>query len=146
MCSSSPVRTPKLKPIAEQASKGECWIPPKKDTSHPRAKEKPHQDGRRSKITFRIKPQTSQRCLKGSNKPSYATGPREPTRNRASPAFECLSISCRGSSQQWPTMRTGALAAADLGATVYRISPLGRGHHLPLHTATEQMTHKLENN
>ena len=34
---------------------GECWIPPKKDTLHPRAKEKPQQECRRGKIMFRIK-------------------------------------------------------------------------------------------
>ena len=50
---------------------GECWIPPKKDTSHPRAKEKPQQDQqdiRRGEITFRIKHHTCQRCSEGSNK------------------------------------------------------------------------------
>ena len=60
MCSSSPERTPKLKLAAEQLSTGECWIPPKKDTPHPRAKEKPQQKCRRGKIKFRIKPQTHQ--------------------------------------------------------------------------------------
>ena len=60
MCSSSPARTPKLKLAAKQLSTGECWIPPKKDNPHPRAKEKPQQKGRRGKIKFRIKPQTHQ--------------------------------------------------------------------------------------
>ena len=41
MCSSSPVRTTKLQLAAEQPLTGESWIPPKKDTEHPRAKEKP---------------------------------------------------------------------------------------------------------
>ena len=41
---SSPVRTPKLQLITEQASTGKCWIPPKKYTPHPRASEKPQQD------------------------------------------------------------------------------------------------------
>ena len=41
MCSSSPVRTPKLQLAAEQPLTGESWIPPKKDTEHPRAREKP---------------------------------------------------------------------------------------------------------
>ena len=45
MCSSSPVRTPKLQLAAEQPLKRKCWIPPKKDAPHPRAKEKPQQDG-----------------------------------------------------------------------------------------------------
>ena len=40
MGSSSPVRTPKSQLDAEQPLTGECWIPPKKDTPCPRAKEK----------------------------------------------------------------------------------------------------------
>ena len=43
-------------------------MPPKKDTPHPRAKEKPQKDGRRGKIIFRIKLHTCQRCSEGSNK------------------------------------------------------------------------------
>ena len=39
MCSSSPAITPKLQLADEQPSMGECWIPPKKDTPCPRAKE-----------------------------------------------------------------------------------------------------------
>ena len=39
MGSSSPVRTPKSQVNAEQPLTGECWIPPKKDTPCPRAKE-----------------------------------------------------------------------------------------------------------
>ena len=42
MSSASPVKTPKVKLAGEQPSTGECWIPAKKDTPHPRAKEKPH--------------------------------------------------------------------------------------------------------
>ena len=42
--------------------------PTKKNTPHPRAKEKPKQDGRRGKITFRIKPHSHQRCSESSNK------------------------------------------------------------------------------
>ena len=61
MRSSSPVRTPKLQLATEQSSTGECWIPPKKDTPCPRAKEKPQQDSRRGEITFRIKFHTLQR-------------------------------------------------------------------------------------
>ena len=40
---SSPAKTPKLQLTAEQPLTGECWIPPKKDTPYPRAKEKPQQ-------------------------------------------------------------------------------------------------------
>ena len=56
----------------------------------PRAKEKPQQDGRRGKITFRIKPHTHQRCLEGTNKtlctPGDPTGtePDLPLRVRVS--------------------------------------------------------------
>ena len=38
--------------------------------------------------------------------------------------------------EQGPSVETGALAAADLGGTVYK------SHH----SATEQITHKLGNN
>ena len=82
MLSSSPVRTPTLQPGAEQLSTGECWIPSKKDTPCPRAKEKPQQDSRRGKIAFRInppqkkriKPHTCQRCSEGSNKILCSSG------------------------------------------------------------------------
>ena len=108
----SPARTPKLQLTAEQPSPGEWWIPPKKHTPHPRAKEKPQQDGRRGKIAFRLKPHTCHRCSEGSNKILCAPG--EP-RDWVSPAFECLSVSSRGMGQQWPTAGAGALGAADLG-------------------------------
>ena len=62
MGSSSPVRTPKSQLVAQQPLTGECWIPPKKDTPCPRAKEKPQQDGRRGTMTFETKSQTCQRC------------------------------------------------------------------------------------
>ena len=39
------------------------------DIPHPRAKEKPQQDGRRGKSMFRIKPHTHQRCSEVSNIP-----------------------------------------------------------------------------
>ena len=43
------------------------------------------------------------------------TRTQRPHTDRARPAFECLSISCRGTGQQGPAAGTGALAAADLG-------------------------------
>ena len=52
------------------------------DTPHPRAKEKPRQDGRRGKITFRIKPQTCQRRSEVSNKPCAHQDPETPQRPR----------------------------------------------------------------
>ena len=78
MHSSSPERTLKLQVAAEQLLTGECWIPPKRDTPHPRAKEKPQQDGRRSKIAFRIKLVAHQRCSEGSNKPCAHQDPEIP--------------------------------------------------------------------
>ena len=50
-------------------------------------------------------------------------------RDGARPAFECLSVSCRGTGHQWPAMGTGALDAPDLGGAVYGISPLGGRCH-----------------
>ena len=91
--------------------------PTKKYTLHPRAKEKPQQDGRRDEITFRIKPNTHQRCLEGSNKTLCApedfseTEPDPPLRSN----FECLSVSCGGMGQQSPAAGAEALGAADLG-------------------------------
>ena len=80
LCSSSPVRTPKLQLAAKQLLTGECWIPPKKDTSCPRAKKKPQQDGRRGNITFRIKPHIHQRGSEGSNKPCVNQDQETPQR------------------------------------------------------------------
>ena len=73
MCSSSLEKTPKLQLTAEQPLTEECWIPAKKRYPSPRAKEKPQQDSRRSKIAFR-KPYTCQRCSEGSNKTLCAPG------------------------------------------------------------------------
>ena len=79
MRSSSLTRTPKLHLAVEQPLTGECWIPPQKDSPHPRTKEKPKKDSRRAKILFRIEPHTSQRCSEGSDKTLYAPEPRDPT-------------------------------------------------------------------
>ena len=76
MCSSSPVRTPKLQLVAEQPLTRELWIPSKKDTWCPRAKEKPKQDGGRGKLVFRIKARILQRCSEGSDKILCTPGPR----------------------------------------------------------------------
>ena len=50
----------------------------KKDTPHPRAKEKLQQDGRRGDIAFRTKPHISQRHSEGSNKSSVHHDPETP--------------------------------------------------------------------
>ena len=125
MCSSSPVRTPKLQLAAEQLLTGECWIPPTKHTARARAKETPQQDSKKDKITFRIKSHTFQR-LDGLKQNLYAPGPRDPTETE--PDLP-LSVSCRGTGQQWPAMGTGPLAVADLGAMVCGVSCLGGGRH-----------------
>ena len=51
-------------------------------------------------------------------------------------AFECLSISCEGMSQQWPAVGKGAMTETDLGGMAIE----------PQHKATKQTPHKLENN
>ena len=48
----------------------------------PRAKEKPQKDGGGSKIGFRIKPHTHQRCSEGSSKPCVHQDPETPQRLR----------------------------------------------------------------
>ena len=50
--------------------------PPAKDTQHPRAKEKPQQDGRRGKFAFSILPQTGQ-TLQGHKQNLVSTGLRK---------------------------------------------------------------------
>ena len=40
MHSFSPAKTPQSQPAVEQPLTGGCWNPPKKDTAHPRTKEK----------------------------------------------------------------------------------------------------------
>ena len=62
---SSSARTPKLQLTAEQPSTGECSIPPKTDTTNPRAKEKPQKGGRKGEITFRIKTSYPPEILRG---------------------------------------------------------------------------------
>ena len=74
-------RTPELHLAAEQPSIGEFWIPPKKDTPCPRAKENPQQDGGRGEIVFRSKRHTDWRRYEGSNKTLCAPGCRDPHRD-----------------------------------------------------------------
>ena len=52
--------------------------PTKKDTSCPGTKNKPQKDGRKGEITFRIKPQTCQRCSEDSSKPYAHQKPEAP--------------------------------------------------------------------
>ena len=49
--------------------------------------------------------------LRGLKETLCALGPRDPE-----PETElCLSVSCKGTGQQWPAIGAGALSAADLG-------------------------------
>ena len=50
--------------------------------------------------------------MEGSNKTLCATGDSAETEPDL---FECLSVSCGGTGQQWPATGAGALGAADLG-------------------------------
>ena len=78
-------------------------------TPHPRAKEKPEQDGRRSKITFRTKPIIHQRYSGGSNKSCAHQDTEMPQRLRQN----CLTASWGGMGHQWTATEAGALGAAD---------------------------------
>ena len=127
MCSSSPARTPKLQLTTEQPLTRECWILPEKDTPPPGAKEKPQHDYRMGEV-FRIKAHTLQRCSEGLNKTLCIPGSRHPKRDRARPAFESLSVYCRGMGKHWSATGTGALVTAP-GRHMCGISPLRGGHH-----------------
>ena len=125
MCSSSPVRTPKVQLATEEPLTEECRIPPKKDIPHPSAKEKHHQDCTREEIAFRIKPHTRQRCLEGSNKVLCTPGPRYPTETEPD---HCLSLLQR----HGPAVvcrRGRGFGCSYLGHTACGISHLGEGHH-----------------
>ena len=59
------------------------------------------------------------------------TRTQRPHRDWSRSAFECLSISCHGSCQQWPATGTGTLAAAGLGGPACGVSSLGEGASSP---------------
>ena len=124
LCSSSPSRTPILQLAAKQPSTGECWIPPKKDTPNLRAREKPQQDSRKSKITLRTKPHTHQRCSEGSNKTLCAPGPRDSTETEPD---LCLSLLWRYRSEA--CCKDRGSGCSYLGHSACGISSLGGSHH-----------------
>ena len=72
------------------------------------AKEKPQKDGRRREFMFRIK---LAEMLTGLKQTLCAPGPRDPTETETE---LCLSVSCRGTGQQWTEEGAGALGAEDL--------------------------------
>ena len=74
VCSSS-VKTPKLQLADKQPSTGECWIPPKKDSPHPRQKRRPNKTVGAAKSHLEsnlILPRDSQRV---QTKPCVQQGP-----------------------------------------------------------------------
>ena len=74
MCSSSPERTLKLQHTAEQPLTEKCWIPPKKDSPHPRTKGKSQQD--RSKDPTETGPELCLSVSCGGNSQQWtAAGP-----------------------------------------------------------------------
>ena len=75
------------------------------------AKKKPQQDGRRGKITFRIKPHACQRFSEGSKKPCVHQNPETPQRLRQN----CLSVCCGGLGDEWTAAGAWVLGASDLG-------------------------------
>ena len=79
--------------------------PTKRDTPCLRAKEKPQQDSRRHKISFRIKSHTHQRHSEGSNKTFCAPG--DPTETESEHYLWRYGSA-------WPVVGSGALGAADL--------------------------------
>ena len=124
------MRTPELQLAAEQSTR-EYWIPPKKDIPHPRAKERPQQDGWRGKITFRIKPLTHQRCSEGSNKPYVHQDAGTPTETEPE---RCLGV---GAGQRWTAAGAGVLVQQTWvwRKPSWRRSPLT--HHRAIRTYTE---------
>ena len=93
-------------------------------TPHPRAKEKPQQDGRRGEFVFKIKSHSLQRCSEGSNKPWVHQDPGTLQRLRQN----CLSISCGGTGSYTAVgcYRDRGSGCSRLG---YGVSPLRGGHH-----------------
>ena len=85
-----------------------------------RAKRKSQQDGRKGRIHLEsnlIPPRDAWRVqTKHCVHQDPGKGAVTTRGDGGRPAFECLSVSCRGTGQQWPATGTGALAAADLEA------------------------------
>ena len=104
------------------------------------------EDGRRGEIAFRIKPYTHQRCQEGSNKTLCTPGPRDPTETEPDLTLSvCTSpVEVQVSSDLLQGRDSGCSRPGSHRAC--GMSPLGGGHHLPHHRATEQMTYKLQNN
>ena len=97
--------------------------PPKKDTPHLRAKEKPHQqDGRRGEIVFRIKPHSHQRLSEAKTNLVH-TRTQRPHRDSARTVFECLLWRYRSAVDCCRDRGSGCSRPG------YGISPLGGCRH-----------------
>ena len=126
------MRTAKLQLTVEQLLTGECWIPPKKDTLHPKTKEKTQQDVRRGEIMFRIKPLTQQ-TLRGLKNIFCTPRPRDPTETDTE---LCLSASSEATGQQSPAQVQGLW----MQHTWVWHNPLGGGHHSIHHRVIKTYT------
>ena len=65
------------------------------------------------------------------------TRTQRPGRSQATPAFECLGVSCVGTGQQWPAVGTWDLTAADLGHAACGIGLL---EEIPISPTTEPLS------
>ena len=74
--------------------------------------------------------------LRGLKKHLVCTRMQGTYKRLSQTCLRVLSVSCRGTGQQWPAAGTGALHAADLRGTACE----------PHYRATKQTTHKLESN
>ena len=79
------------------------------------------------KLHLESNPIPTRDAQRAQTNPCMHQDPETPQETK--PDFECLSVSCRGTGQQWPALGTGALAAAGLGGMACGISPLGGGRH-----------------
>ena len=111
VCSSSPVRTPKLQFAVEQPLTGECWIPPKRYPTSKGKGEAPERWYEGWNHIYNQNPYLPE-MLRGLKWNLCAPGPRDLTETE--PKL-CLNVSCRGMGQQWPAAGAEALGAVDLG-------------------------------
>ena len=65
------------------------------------------------KLHLESNPIPTRDAQRAQTNPCMHQDPETPQETK--PAFECLSVSCGGTGQQWPAARAGALGAVDLG-------------------------------
>ena len=111
LCSSTPLRTPKLRLAVEQPSTGECWISPKKTYPHvPGQRRNPNRMAGGAKLRLESNLIPTRVAQRVQTEPCLHQDPGKgavtPTRDSVRPAWECLSVSCGGAGQQWPALGT----------------------------------------